>query len=131
VWGGYNNLTNSYQDKGSRYNPVTNTWVDLPDGPIGRAQFSAIWTGTKMIVWGGAPNNFNTGNIYDPSLDAWIALPTANAPAGRYGHTAVWTGTDMIIWGGPDYSDGGFYKVTTNDWLPLPSERTFFIYQKP
>jgi N-acetylneuraminic acid mutarotase len=131
VWGGFNNLNSTYQDNGSRYNPASNTWAILPDGPAGRAQFSAIWTGTKMIVWGGAPNKYNTGSIYDPFLDAWTVLPTANAPAGRYGHTAVWTGTDMIIWGGPDYSDGGFYKVTTNDWLPLPSERTFFIYQKP
>jgi N-acetylneuraminic acid mutarotase len=132
VWGGYSNVTSSYLDKGNRYNPATNTWVDLPDGPTGRGQFTAIWTGTKLIIWGGyGGSNLNTGSVFDPSLNTWAALPTANAPTGRYGHSAVWTGTDMIVWAGYNLLDGGSYKVATNAWQPLQSERTFYIYQKP
>ena len=71
--------------------------------PTGRVPHTAVWTGSKMIVWGGrtpAPTP-NTGGRYDPATDTWTATThdgSAHAPATR--HTAVWTGTEMIVWGG-------------------------------
>src|SRR5206468_445603 len=65
----------------------------------GRWFYTAVWTGSEMIVWGGFIS-VNTGGRYNPSMDSWIAISTSNAPEGRYGHTAVWTGTEMIVWGG-------------------------------
>jgi hypothetical protein len=57
VWGG---LTGRYTAQavpphGEAYDPVTNRWSALPQAPLrGRAGPLAVWTGSQMIVWGGA-----------------------------------------------------------------------------
>ncbi len=93
------------------------------DAPSSRSYHSAVWTGTKMIIWGGysgGSGGLNTGGVYDPANDTWTATSTSGAPASRYWHTAVWTGTKMIIWGGFSggtyYNSGGLYDPSTNTW---------------
>ena len=117
---------------GGRYNPATNTWTATSVGagvPASRSEHTAVWTGTEMIVWGGANFNLfssgtlNTGGRYNPSTNAWTATAVgADAPSVRYLHTAVWTGTEMIIWGGgevrfPVFDTGGRYQPSTNSWV--------------
>ncbi len=81
-----------------------------------------MWTGSKMIVWGGSPDPssfFNTGGLYDPTGNFWLATSTAGAPTNRYYHTAVWTGSKMIVWGGFDGSNvnsGGQYDPAGDSW---------------
>ena len=89
--------------------------------PTGRNQHTAVWTGTKMIVWGGYDGtNLNTGGQYDPGGDSWTATTITFAPTGRRLHTAVWTGTKMIVWGGFDgvtyFNTGGQYDPGGNAW---------------
>jgi hypothetical protein len=93
--------------------------------PAARAHHVAVWTGSRMIVWGGqtgaAPtDNTNTGAIYDPETYSWTAMSTVNAPTARHDATAVWTGTVMIVWGGYDGSDylasGAVYDPAANTW---------------
>ena len=91
--------------------------------PTGRAAHTAVWTGSKMIVWGGGgpgPTYFNTGGQYDPVVNSWTATTTTGAPTGRDYHTAVWTGAKMIIWGGYDGTNslntGGQYDPVANSW---------------
>jgi N-acetylneuraminic acid mutarotase len=124
VWGGSSNSSNI----GSRYNPVTNSWLPTGMTPGRRSHHTAVWTGSEMIVWGGfSPSDgfLNTGGRYDPSTDSWMASSTINAPTGRYFHTAVWSGTEMIVWGGYSYdgvdhywNTGGRYNPGTDSWLP-------------
>src|SRR5262249_32239836 len=88
-----------------------------------RTGHTAVWTGTRMIVWGGR-FALDTGGLYDPIGDSWSATTTTGAPAGRMLHTAVWTGTDMLVWGGQDtnlqeLNTGGRYRPGTNTWLPM------------
>jgi N-acetylneuraminic acid mutarotase len=99
------------------------TWNSTPAPPDGRAQHTAVWTGSEMIVWGGSPIEggiFNTGGKYNPSTDTWVATSTVNSPAARYAHTAVWTGTEMIVWGGYDgmngLNTGARYNPTEDSW---------------
>jgi N-acetylneuraminic acid mutarotase len=99
------------------------TWAAIAIGPFKRAEHTAVWTGTEMIVWGGVYTGAtvypNTGGRYNPSTDSWTATSTANAPSGRWGHTAVWTGSEMIIWGGGDVviaTTGARYNPLTNSW---------------
>src|SRR6185369_15722302 len=106
--------------------------------PSARQAFSAVWTGTKMIVWGGLDGStfFNTGGQYDPVANSWTATSTANAPTGRVGHTAVWTGSKMIVWGGSldainGVNTGGQYDPVGDSWAAggttttnAPSART-------
>ena len=100
------------------------TWAatSLTNVPTAREYYTAVWTGTEMIVWGGYNgSNLNTGGRYNPSTDSWTATSTANAPIPRYGHTAVWTGSEMIVWAGVvnpggALNTGGKFNPTTNSW---------------
>ena len=129
IWGGANYNGTYYEnlDSGGKYNPSLNTWVPtsiLGDCPGGTRCFSAVWTGSEMIIWGGYPYT-NIGGRYNPTDDTWAATSIGNnCPTGRSLHTAIWTGTEMIVWGGEWYSDnvyhyensGGRYNPTTDSW---------------
>jgi N-acetylneuraminic acid mutarotase len=93
------------------------TWfpTSLTNVPAVRSSHTAVWTGSEMIVWGGA--NSDTGGRYNPVTDSWTAISFTNAPSARSGHTAVWTGSEMIVWGGSPISNtGGRYNPMTDSW---------------
>jgi N-acetylneuraminic acid mutarotase len=102
------------------------TWTatSLTNAPVPRSDHTAVWTGSEMIVWGGANNDIgylNTGGRYNPSTDSWIATSTTNAPTAPNAHTAVWTGNEMIVWGGYNgnigyLNTGGKYNPSTDSW---------------
>ncbi len=90
--------------------------------PTVRNEHQAVWTGTKMIVWGGYDSvtpYLNTGGQYDPATNSWAATTATGAPSARQFHTAVWTGSRMIVWGGFDgtyFNTGGQYDPVGNSW---------------
>jgi hypothetical protein len=108
------------------------TWLaTTASGAPGYLAHSAIWTGTRMIVWG----QDATGAAYDPGADAWQAISPIGAPTARSSHHAVWSGSEMIVWGGfeaPGFSGvstGGRYDPQTDTWRATstanaPSPRT-------
>jgi len=130
VWGGAKeNMGTVYHNTGGRYDPITDSWTPTStvNAPEARFRHTGIWTGSEMIVWGGNSYNgavttfYNTGGIYTPASNSWIATSTANAPDARYLHTAVWAGGDMIVWGGvrSNYTTvwtGGKYNLSGNSW---------------
>src|SRR4029453_15321916 len=93
-----------YLSTGGRYDPVTDTWTptSTTGAPFGRTDHTAVWTGTRMIVWGGAGETslLFSGGVYDALSDAWTPMTDLDAPAARVGHTAVWTGDRRVVWGG-------------------------------
>jgi N-acetylneuraminic acid mutarotase len=108
VWGGAGDsyFTNSV-NTGGRYNPDGDSWTatSLSNVPSARADHTAVWTDTEMIVWGGgissAPYRVNTGGRYIPGTDSWTRTSTSNnVPSARYRHTTVRIGNQMITWGG-------------------------------
>jgi hypothetical protein len=125
VWGGRDGPS-SYLDTGAAYDPGTDTWTPLStaNAPSVRGLHTVVWTGSRMIVWGGYDGAFlNTGAAYDPATDTWATLSTVNAPSGRYEHTAVWTGSRMVVWGGQDGSPytntGAAYDAAGGTWTPV------------
>jgi N-acetylneuraminic acid mutarotase len=125
VWGGTNDSLDAYFNTGGVYDPATDTWTatSMVGAPAPRWGHTAVWTGSRMIVWGGegAVALLNTGGIYDPATNNWAPTPTSGAPGERFNHTAVWTGTKMIVWGGlewalPALGTGGIYDPATNTW---------------
>jgi hypothetical protein len=118
---------------GTFYNPTTNTWsgaTSTVGAPSERSSFSAIWTGTEMIVWGGHSITpfvaLNTGARYNPVTNTWTPTSTVNAPSPRAGHRAVWTGRYMIVWGGDGLgytytNTGGIYDPATDTWIGATS----------
>ena len=117
---------------GGRYNPVSDIWATTTTAgaPAARIDHTAVWTGTKMIVWGGcrfvndacsATALGNGGGRYDPAANSWQATSTADAPEARQDHTAVWSGNEMIVWGGAGaavYGNGARYDPAANTWTP-------------
>jgi hypothetical protein len=125
------NLIAGGYSKAPAYVYLGNTWQQgAPSSPIaGRGEFAWVWTGSKMIIWGGYTGigtdiqYVNSGGSYDPAADTWSPVTTNGAPCPREAHSAVWTGTEMIIWGGQSYdssfhffNDGGRYDPAANTW---------------
>src|SRR5437870_5229556 len=73
VWGGYGYIdccSTNYLNTGGRYDPATNSWTATNAvAPEARLYHTAVWSGSRMVVWGGY-NSFgtplNTGGRYDP-----------------------------------------------------------------
>jgi N-acetylneuraminic acid mutarotase len=138
IWGGFDGgpPDTNPGGMGNAYEPGTDTWtaVNTSNAPSPRWSHTAVWTGSKMIVWGGTGGpGQDAGGIYDTATDTWTATSITNAPTARIDHTAVWTGSKMIVWGGYDvyaeYNDGAIYDPVTDSWSPTatngaPSSRS-------
>lgn len=132
VWGGATDSSAGRVDtpaaEGAAYDPGTDTWAPMAKGPLSpRGYAQAVWTGTRMVIWGGfgLKNNELPGDgaAYDPATDRWTAIDKGPL-SPRGGAAAVWTGREMLVWsgnspeGGP--GDGAAYDPATDGWRPLP-----------
>lgn len=111
IWGGSHrngdNNINEVVQTGAAYDPATDKWRAMTtiDAPKPRFFHTAVWDGSKMVVWGGGDQiagsiSYNDGGEYDPIENRWKPLTWDNAPAGRGMHSAVWTEHGMVIFGG-------------------------------
>ena len=133
VWGGLQSGPGRL-NTGGIYDPASDRWtLTSTEGAPGRRDtHTAVWTGKRMIVWGGKQSIFHTdrlatGGMYDPAADTWTPTATAGVPAGREEHSAVWTGKRMIVWGGRTVegkfsNDGALFDPVANAWEPMPME---------
>jgi len=138
VWGGYG-PTPTYKADGAAYDPLANKWTTIAAPPTtmtpattfaGRRDPHAVWTGSKMIVYGGRDGSATKNDlaIYDPATDTW----TMGAPSTlskRWGAAYAWSSTtnELLVWGGYTVTgisgvagDGAAYNPTTDSWAPLP-----------
>ena len=127
VWGGcVDRDCSDFRDNGARYDPVSDVWTPMANtgAPFARAQHTAVWTGTEMIVWGGCYGGecvieTASGGRYDPASDSWVPTSMETSPPRRQRHSAVWTGSEVIIWGGQsgsEYRTGKLYEPATDHW---------------
>lgn len=132
VWGGEtgDSAQRPLTRAGGVYSPSSDSWTVTPlDGaPTERMYLGVVWTGTLMLVWGGATPNGNPpirndGARYDPKQNLWTPISQAGAPAARFFHTTVWTGTEMLVWGGECGTDacvdGAAYNPITDSWRAI------------
>jgi hypothetical protein len=93
VWGGVNN--GGFLNDGGLFNPGSGDWTYLAgtnaNVPGARDDHTAVWTGTQMIIWGGAGNGgvLNDGGMFDPVANAWTTPPSG--PARRW-----WFGVERV-----------------------------------
>src|SRR5678815_2196899 len=89
VWGGSVFNGTDYSNAvatGGRYDPVSDTWSSMAvaGAPGPRSVHTAVWTGTRMLVWGGFHNQqqlfLGDGGRYDPSTDTWSPISMVQAP---------------------------------------------------
>jgi hypothetical protein len=112
-------------------------WSQLPAAPITpRTDAVVAWTGTHLLVWGGAANYrsdatlYADGASYDPDTKLWTTLPAAPLSA-RSDMGWVWTGTSLVVFGGygsvdsggtvEPLADGAIYSPSANSWRKLPA----------
>jgi N-acetylneuraminic acid mutarotase len=136
AWGGTTMFDGVGLATGGRYDPETDTWTptSLTGAPEARFQHTAVWSGSRMIVWGGTQDSdlltlYQNGALYDPATDTWTPTSLAGAPSPRAGHTAVWSGSRMIVWGGASspgtfLADGGQYDPVQDLWSPVTDENS-------
>lgn len=147
VWGGYYGGTGVQElNSGTMYDPVADSWSAITTlaAPSVRYLHGAVWTGSKMLVWGGTSGTgaavtlHNTGGSYDPILNSWSALSVTNSPVARYVPAMAWTGKVMIVVGGiggsinnVGYLDsGGRYDPNTNSWLATSTTDAPYLIDK-
>ncbi len=134
VWGGRPNFDGfDNRNDGGRYNPVSDTWrpINTSGAPTVRSQCAAVWTGTEMIIWGGATDGgieLNDGAKYNPQTDSWSPLSSASGLSPRMEPAFVWTGSELIVFGGMKFTggqlsfgDGASYNPARDSWKPLPA----------
>ncbi len=129
IWGGQDpsGTLNSGAQLMCDTNGVPTSWVpigslNIPSGRIGHAM---VWTGQKLLVWGGQGGGtfLADGAAYDPLVGVWSSISTTNSPAARSGHSAVWSGQEMLVFGGEasfgTLADGAAYDPAAGTWRPL------------
>ncbi len=93
-----------------------------------RAAAAAVWTGSELIIWGGASaglsTGLNDGARYNPLTNSWTILPGTGAPSARFHAASAWTGRTMVVWGGESAGTptgtGSAYDPALNTWTALP-----------
>jgi hypothetical protein len=83
------------------YNPVTGSWMRLPDAPVGFEENgtpAGVWTGASVItiedgVRGDRPLSL------DLATRSW-SLGPKEPMAGRQEAYEIWTGSEVLVWGG-------------------------------
>jgi N-acetylneuraminic acid mutarotase len=131
VWGGCSTVfCSGVLGDGARYNPSTNSWTAMAAAPAwlgGRTFHQAVWTGSRLLIWGGSTNP--QGGAYDPVTNTWSALSILNAPTPTNQGAGVWTGQEFVVWGGCSVyttgncpsvvGNGGRYNPNSNTWTPV------------
>jgi hypothetical protein len=106
--------------------------------PAPRRYHVAVWSGTRMLVWGGSGDAqqdqaLADGAAYDPAADRWTPFSSAGAPPGRWAHSGVWTGRELLVFGGLGCSrneagepelcgSGGRYDPVADRWASMSSD---------
>jgi hypothetical protein len=130
VWGGNVMGKPAVTDTGAAYDPTTRTWtpISLTGAPSPRHSHTAVWTGSRMLVWGGfgASSFETTGGSYDPVSDTWTPIASMGAPVGRIGNGAAWVSGSLLVWGGfadAPIATGGRYDATKDAWSAIDASQ--------
>jgi N-acetylneuraminic acid mutarotase len=137
VWGGQKQGTFEFGDElsdGALYDPAKDTWKPMAAWPLApRYGARAVWTGTRLVVWGGAsaeagedPPPLADGAAYDPSDNHWTKM-TAGPLGGRIAPLGgPRGGSALFSWGPGTAQDGkrvpaadsALYDPERNRWSP-------------
>ncbi|MET0595051.1 MAG: kelch repeat-containing protein, partial [Polyangiaceae bacterium] len=128
IFGGADLNDNPLGD-GAIYDPATNTWklisIDA-NAPSPRRFATAVWTGSRILVFGGRATTmsagFTSGAAYDPNADRWT--PMSSGITGRVLSATTVSGSVAAFWGGnlaynTPVGGGERYDIATNMWQSI------------
>lgn len=114
------------------YDPETDRWRKLPAPPLtARTDAAAVWSGGRLIVWGGLVRQSNprlsrpaaVGATYDPGSNRWEAVPGSPVPGRDTGFSMIPAGDGVIVWGGKATEPGGRGRTLADGALLTPANR--------
>jgi hypothetical protein len=135
VWGGGDAASTTDYSSGSRYDPLTNSWqvTTTLGAPPGRRGTYGVWTGSRVLFFGGADKSGNPSSaidLYDPVNDTWSTSSVAGQPTARTDPTIGWSGSLLLYYGGrsggTSSTSAYTYDATSNIWRKVgdgPSAR--------
>jgi hypothetical protein len=133
VWGGWGPTPDGrYQQlgDGAVLDTKTRRWraMSSAGAPAPRFNPVSVWTGSKLLVWGGGsgmpgrePQQFRDGAAYDLARDRWTPMSAEGAPAPRWKPVTVWTGSFMVLAGGGDSLIPGGARGRNDAWVYDPA----------
>ena len=152
IWGGQKRSSlagfgDEFSD-GALYDPAKNSWKPMAPWPLAeRYGARAVWTGSRLVVWGGAsaaagedPPPLADGAFYDPSDNRWTKM-SAGPLGGRIAPLGgARGGSALFSWGPAEARDGqrvpasdsALYDPTRNSWspaapVPAPPKQTWCL----
>ena len=98
----------------------------MTNAPSARYDHAAVWTGTEVLIAGGANSGgaLSTSAAYDLSIQQWRPLSNVGGPLARSLLGAAWSGTEILVFGG--YS-GSQTLASLQRLSPLPA---WYFYRK-
>jgi len=137
LFGGSNGSSSGWPGLGSMFDVNAGTWSTISQvgEPAPRVDHEAVWTGDRMLVWGGSQGSGAVagGGLYDPITDHWTPITQPASLPPTHDHSALWTGDRLIVWGGSenwqhfifgpssqylDKDTGAIYDPATDAWAP-------------
>jgi len=110
VYGGGTGIGGSaYLNTGGKYNPVSNTWtaINISGAAPGRTNPSSVWTGTNMLISGGATGGYSTPPGSPFASDSYLYNPVTNSWSNSSGmglqksnHLSIKADNNIIVFGG-------------------------------
>jgi N-acetylneuraminic acid mutarotase len=131
VWGGGSAMGSTDYNTGGRYDPSSNSWqaMSTSSAPSPRRAPRAIWTGSRVLVWGGYESPSKPASdayLYDPVNDSWAQASNNGQPnPPLLGSAFGWSGTDVFVYGGRpngmgDTDQAWAHSAPNNAWRSLP-----------
>jgi hypothetical protein len=134
-----------FKDGGKSYDPVANTWTDIPNAGVQPGQYGPFVVKTmndQVFVWGSSDDLQQTldkchsvGGIWDPATNTWVKMINSEASPVRNYATPIWTGTEMIISSMPKQGDPPGI-IRTSRYNPSQQgfggtiSKTLYLYKK-
>jgi hypothetical protein len=134
IWGGRPGTVAAfgYDDfiDGALYDPARNTWRPMAAFPPGaRWGARAVWTGTVLVVWGGAraadaddAPRLADGAVYNPATNEWKKLPASPLTARLSPLGATRNGFVLLSWGYGQNNNpeptSAVYDPAAGKWAP-------------
>ena len=109
IWGGYSGQQSRSLNTGGRYRPSTDSWsaTSTNNAPLGASRSVGVWTGTRMLVWGGFYSNPSTSFV----VDTGGAFCSAFARLANISTRAFVQTGDNVLFGGLIITGNGLKKV--------------------
>ena len=129
-WGGQNVDGTTYYADGARYKLASDSWTMMAAPPAGiapRTGHAVVWTGSKLIVWGGngTAGKLADGAAYDPTANTWTTLPSSTLTGRQPAAVFSTTTNEILVWGSAyetPLGDGSIYRPSLRDlWVSFPT----------